>query len=522
MNQYLELLQKIKDEGRLTGDRTGTGTRSFFGHQMRFDLQKGLPVVTTKKIHIPSIMHELIWMLSGDTNDNYLRANNVKIWEEWTASSSKYPDDKRIPVWVNKKVISDVSSNHLENPIDSDFNIDENTTEQEHSLHHVWWRMIDRCYNKNSHNYKFYGGSGITVDTSWHSCKKFINDAKLLKNWEDKLNDWSNYNLDKDYFSSNVYSKETCVWLNSKENNVYTKKFRPFEIEFEDGRKKIYLSLFDCSSSIGIPRTTIYRYLEEGLPKNYKTKNSSSIKRLRYIEERDEKSLRLRFSSGDLGPVYGAQWRNWNSDGIDQIQIAIDDLKNKSESRRITVNSWNPSVLPDTSKSFDFNVANGKAALPPCHSFFQLKSYEATLEERITWVKQHYPLIDLDEAGPSEMEGFLDFNNVPRKIVSLQLYQRSADVFLGVPFNITFYATLTEMFAAQTGMIAKEFIHTFGDVHIYNNHVDQVDLQLSREPYKLPQLILNPNIKSIFDYSFEDIKVANYQHHSGIKGKVSI
>lgn len=274
MQQYLELLQHIKDNGVQKGDRTGTGTISCFGYQMRFDLQEGFPIVTTKKLHLKSIIHELLWFLKGETNIGYLKEHNVKIWDAWA---------------------------------------DEN---------------------------------------------------------------------------------------------------------------------------------------------------------------------------GDLGPVYGHQWRNWNSEGIDQIQQAIHDIKNNPNSRRIIVSAWNPSVLPDTSTSFGENVANGKAALPPCHAFFQFYVTNGKL--------------------------------------SCQLYQRSADTFLGVPFNIASYALLTMMVAQVCELESGEFIHTFGDVHLYNNHLEQVDLQLSREPHALPTMKINPEVRNISDFKYEDFELVNYDYHPHIKGTVSV
>jgi thymidylate synthase len=188
--------------------------------------------------------------------------------------------------------------------------------------------------------------------------------------------------------------------------------------------------------------------------------------------------------NGDLGPVYGHQWRNWNSENVDQLKQVIETLKTNPNSRRMLISAWNPSVLPDTSKSFSENVANGKAALPPCHAFFQFYVADGKL--------------------------------------SCQLYQRSADIFLGVPFNIASYALLTEMMAQVCGFKAGEFIHTLGDAHIYNNHFDQVELQLSRAPKPLPTLKLNPNISDLFDFKYEDIEVLNYDPHPGIKGAVAV
>ncbi|MEC7549149.1 MAG: thymidylate synthase [Bacteroidota bacterium] len=274
MKQYIDLVNTVLENGAEKGDRTGTGTKSIFGYQMRFNLSEGFPLLTTKKIHIKSVIHELLWFIKGETNIKYLSDNGVRIWNEWA--------------------------------------------------------------DKN----------------------------------------------------------------------------------------------------------------------------------------------------GNLGPVYGYQWRNWNNENIDQLSDVINTLKTNPNSRRMLISAWNPSVLPDTSKSFSENVANGKAALPPCHSFFQ----------------------------------FYVANNK----LSCQLYQRSADIFLGVPFNIASYALLTEMLAQVCGFKSGEFIHTLGDAHIYNNHMEQIRLQLSRTPKPLPKLKLNPKIQNLFDFKYEDIEILNYEPHSAIKGIVSV
>ena len=274
MKQYLDLLQHIKEKGVKKEDRTGTGTISVFGYQMRFNLQDGFPIVTTKKLHLRSIIHELIWFINGETNIKYLKENGVTIWDEWA--------DKK----------------------------------------------------------------------------------------------------------------------------------------------------------------------------------------------------------GNLGPIYGHQWRNWNSDGIDQLQDVIYSLKNNPSSRRMIVTAWNPNIIPDSSKSFSDNVKNGKAALPPCHAFFQF---------------------------------YVSDNKL-----SCQMYQRSADVFLGVPFNIASYALLTHMIAQVCEYDVGDFIHSFGDTHIYLNHLQQVDLQLTREPMKLPKLKLNPLVKKIEDFKYEDIEILDYNSHPSIKGEISV
>lgn len=264
MKQYLDLLQHILDKGVKKEDRTGTGTLSVFGHQMRFNLQDGFPLVTTKKLHLKSIIHELLWFLAGDTNTKYLLDNGVRIWNEWA---------------------------------------DEN---------------------------------------------------------------------------------------------------------------------------------------------------------------------------GDLGHIYGFQWRSWpdySGGSIDQISEVIESIKHNPDSRRMLVSAWNVADLPNMN-------------LPPCHAFFQFYVADGKL--------------------------------------SCQLYQRSADSFLGVPFNIASYALLTMMMAQVTGLQPGEFVHTMGDTHIYTNHIEQVKLQISREPFPLPEMKINPEVKNIFDFKYDDFELINYQAHPHIKGDVAI
>ena len=264
MKQYLDLMRHVRDNGILKEDRTGTGTVSVFGYQMRFDLAEGFPLVTTKKCHLRSILHELLWFLKGDTNIAYLHENNVTIWDEWA-------DD-----------------------------------------------------------------------------------------------------------------------------------------------------------------------------------------------------------NGDLGPVYGSQWRSWPAaDGrsIDQISQAVDQIRNSPDSRRIIVSAWNVGEIENM-------------ALPPCHAFFQFYVADGRL--------------------------------------SCQLYQRSADIFLGVPFNIASYALLVMMMAQVTGLEAGDFVHTFGDAHLYLNHLEQADLQLSREPRPLPLMSINPDVTDLFAFRFEDFELQNYDPHPHIKAPVAV
>ena len=277
MQTYLDLLQHILDHGTRKEDRTGTGTISHFGYQMRFDLSQGFPAVTTKKLHFRSIIHELLWFLAGDTNIRYLKENGVRIWDEWAT---------------------------------------------------------------------------------------------------------------------------------------------------------------------------------------------------------DE---------GELGPVYGAQWRSWPApDGrrIDQVAQLLQDLRDRPHSRRHIVSAWNPALLPDERRSPRENAAMGLQALPPCHTLFQFHVADGRL--------------------------------------SCQLYQRSADVFLGVPFNIASYSLLTLMVAQVVGLEPGDFVHTFGDVHIYLNHVEQVETQLAREPYPLPRMNINPEVRDLFAFRYEDFELVDYRSHPAIPAPIAV
>lgn len=277
MKQYLELMRHVKEQGVYKSDRTGTGTYSIFGYQMRFNLADGFPLVTTKKCHLRSIIHELLWFLRGDTNIHYLQENGVSIWDEWAT---------------------------------------------------------------------------------------------------------------------------------------------------------------------------------------------------------DE---------GELGPVYGKQWRSWegpNGEMVDQISRLIEEIKTNPDSRRLVVSAWNPVVLPDVSKSPRQNAADDLQALPPCHCLFQFYVQNGRL--------------------------------------SCQLYQRSADIFLGVPFNIASYALLTMMIAQVCKLQLGDFVHTFGDAHLYSNHMEQVEEQLSRTPLPLPQIKLNPIIDNLFDFTIDDFELLNYQAHPHIKAPVAV
>jgi thymidylate synthase len=276
------------DHGSFKMDRTGTGTKSVFGYQMRFDLSEGFPLLTTKKVHLKSIIHELLWFINGDTNIKYLVDHDVRIWNEWP--------------------------------------------------------------------YKTYT---LSSDYQGETMDEYVEKIKTDPNFAEKY--------------------------------------------------------------------------------------------------------------GDLGPVYGAQWRKFN--GVDQLQYILDEIKNNPDSRRMILSAWNPAEIKNM-------------ALPPCHTLIQFYVRDQKL--------------------------------------SLQLYQRSADIFLGVPFNIASYALLLMMVAQVTNLEVGEFVHTLGDAHIYSNHFDQIELQLSREPKKRPIMKINPNVKSLFDFKYDDFELVDYNPYPAIKGKVAV
>jgi len=301
MKQYLDLMRHIRDSGVRKEDRTGTGTISVFGYQMRFDLSEGFPLVTTKKVHLKSIIHELLWFIQGDTNIRYLVNNGVNIWNDWPFQS-----------WLR-----------------------ETGQDQKFPMYTPEWREQMKCF----------------------------------------------------------------------------------------------------------------------------------VERIKADEQ-------FALQYGELGPVYGRQWRNF--DGVDQLAQVVEDIKRNPDSRRLIVSAWNPVDIPVMAKS----------GLPPCHTLFQFYVSEGRL--------------------------------------SCQLYQRSADVLLGVPFNIASYALLTLMIAQVAGLQPGDFVHTFGDAHLYSNHLEQVEEQLSREPHVLPEMGINPEVRDLFSFQYEDFELKNYMPHPPISAPVAV
>jgi thymidylate synthase len=238
--------------------------------------------------------------------------------------------------------------------------------------------------------------------------------------------------------------------------------------------------------------------------------------------------------NGDLGPVYGKMWRQWpNQDGtsIDQIGNLIKLIIEQPYSRRQIVSGWNPSLLPVEGVSHKENIQNGKQALPPCHTLFQFCVEDMTTTDRITYIKKNDNLLNsviismknkCSDLSSEEVNSILDNNNIPDKFISCQLYQRSADLLLGVPFNLASYSLLTEMIGKVVNMVPKDFIHTFGDVHLYSNHVEQAETQLQRNMMELPTLTINYKGQNIDEFQFNDFLITNYNPHPSIKAPIAV
>lgn len=464
MKQYLDLVKHVLANGHLKQDRTGTGTLSVFGYQMRFNLQEGFPLVTTKKLHTKSIIHELLWFLAGDTNIKYLNDNGVHIWKEWRRPYTLDREFVKIPK-APSKTFAEYKGNY------STRGLNATKDSVEDKLRDTWVKMMRRCYDTSHHRYPIYGAKGAFVVKEWHDVTTFIKDVKHIPHWYYKTKDWSNFQLDKDYYGTNYYSKDTCVWLHNCENNPQ----KGVIITTPEGEELVFPSISDASNGTCLSRSSIHRFLTEGLPKILKGKNKT-LKGWGFKTAKGEDFVirRKLMAEGDLGPVYGSQWRSWTTpDGqhIDQIASVVEQIKNSPDSRRLIVSAWNVGELD-------------AMALPPCHMMFQFYVCDGKL--------------------------------------SCQLYQRSADIGLGVPFNIASYALLVHMMAQQCDLEVGEFVWTGGDCHIYTNHVEQLKIQVERNPFELPKLIINNKPASIFNYKFEDFEIVDYNSHPHIKMDVAV
>lgn len=495
MKQYLDLLQKILNEGVNKGDRTGTGMRELFGAQLRFNLQDGFPLLTTKKMFLKGITHELLWFLRGDTNIKYLTDNDVHIWDAWSKKDWQVgaPSDHRPLVWIRSK------SSTGETTYSGDYatsGLEAARGSVDDKLRNTWVRMMRRCYDSSNHNYETYGGSGVTVHKLWHNIRNFVWDVKRMPNWEWKLKAWNEYELDKDYYGSLVYGPTTCVWLHTSENNYYGKSSYPLEAIEPDGHKRKFLTQAHAARELDMSTSSLSRFVEAGVVDGILKGNNKRFKGWKFKRlEKKEELLRFDFSNGDLGPVYGSQWRNFN--GVDQIANLIEEIKTKPNSRRMIVTAWNPAEVDNM-------------ALPPCHLLmqFSVEPYAPkSMDQEVI-----DDLLETAGADPLAKAGKLH----------CQMYQRSADMFLGVPFNIASYSMLTMMIAQVCGLKPGNFIHTFGSAHIYFNHFDQVMKQLDREPFALPTMEINPKVKDIDGFKYKDFNLVGYEHHPGIKAPIAV
>lgn len=455
MKTYLDYLSHIMKNGEEKTDRTGTGTISVFGYQMRFNLQEGFPLVTTKKCHLRSIIHELLWFLKGDTNIQYLKENKVTIWDEW-----------RQPWTENREIVAVNKIEKQYEPYNGDFSYDKDAIlDHFHGLilANLWEEIMRNCYDKNAKDYDSYGKRGVSVCKRWHGVMNFIEDVQKLPHWRYKTKDWNNFELSKDYYGANQYAPDTCVWSHKKEDVPYDwiKVTKPdCEELIIDGYSNS--SKVISSANLATSGKLTNKELKDWKFEKINQPESPVLYRKKLIDD------------GDLGPVYGHQWRSWpTADGryIDQITKIIEDIKNNPDSRRHIVSAWNVGELD-------------KMALAPCHAFFQFYVANGKL--------------------------------------SCQLYQRSADSFLGVPFNIASYALMTYMIAQQCNLEVGDFVWTGGDCHIYSNHFEQVKTQLARKPRPLPKLIIKRKPDSILDYKFEDFEIEGYDPHPAIKAPVAI
>lgn len=481
MKQYLQSLQMIKDLGIFKGDRTGTGTQSMFGQHERYDLRNNkLPVVTTKKIHLHSVIHELIWMSSGDTRVDYLIRNGVRIWNEWVKpETAEYAplDEYDLTIKIDK---------HIDGK----------------------WVLVFTTFD-------------VENDIAIEDIQSFL--AELSPEGVEAF--WAQY--------PNIKDREDVKKI-VKVNLVKWK-----EVESPDATHATNFG-FEC------------------------------MKRLHRLFFKSEPQ---RLIGGDLGAVYGKTWRNiddvriipkleWvdyekrgftfvvdipGTDAatdqcvirrrIDQLQDVMDQLANGPDSRRIIVCAWDPRLVEDQ-------------ALPPCHCFFQFWTRELNLEERLNAYQDRLdaqaafdparglpPIRSVENFKsslcalnkPSDvteefMHSWLDNVQAPRRGLSCHLYQRSVDTFLGKPFNITFYSLMTHQLANQFNMAAEEFIWTGGDCHIYNNHQEQTDLQLTREPYDTPRILFKPEVygKDQREITPDDFVILGYESHPHIAGKVAV
>lgn len=452
---YFDMVNFVLENGVSKPDRTGTGvTSTFIAPNYVYDLRKGFPILTTKKVHWPSIVHELLWFLSGNTNIKYLKENNVKIWDSWVDEygtiGSGYGKQ-----WRRWESIELVKISHIQKPdqkpvgkiagMGTSDGADKSDPFYD-MLFSVWCGILHRCYNDTREDYKYYGKEGIFVSDEWLYFKNFQKDAKKIPGWLLRVEFPNKYSLDKDMSGCNFYSKDTCKWSSNTEQAINTR------------RSKIITAISPSGSEFTI---LDFKYF----CKNHDIDYSNAMKKLKGA---NVSTKGWRFSYKEIKDGYLPRIKL-----IDQIHDVIAQIKHNPTSRRIIVSAWNVSDL-------------NNMQLPPCHSFFQ-------------------------------------FNvSADGQWLDLKLTQRSADAFIGIPFNIASYSLLLSMIAQITDKKPRYFIHSLGDLHIYDNHLEQVKEQLSRTHFEAPQLMLNPTIKNIDDFKFYHIALKGYEHHPAIKADVAV
>lgn len=342
-----------------------------------------------------------------------------------------------------------------------------------HRLGNTWQHIIRRCYNPEHHAYKNYGGCGYTVHQRWHHFENFAEDVIKLPHWFYKNKYWDNFVLDSDYFGAKQYGPDTCVWLRKDENLMYSKKIKPIKVIRPDKKIQYFLSQSAASKAIGMRNTTFTNWLKLGEPDIIRNENWQFIG---WRFEEVDIPLRLKLiPNGAQGAIYSKQWRDFK--GVDQIKRVVEMIQHDPNSRRICCTVLDPSEVDQMS-------------LEPCHMFWQVKIH-----------------------GDGTM--------------SLHMYMRSCDAFLGLTYNIASYALLLQLLCHVTGRVARDLIISFGDVHIYKNHIDQCKLQLEREPKKLPMVLINYRLKdggfnALLEASWTDIDLVGYDHWPAIKGEISI
>jgi thymidylate synthase len=493
MKQYLDLLRDVQDNGRGKEDRTGTGTRSVFGRQIRMNLADGFPLLTTKKMFTRGMLAELLWFLSGDTNEHTLRDQNVNIWREWADPETGELGPVYGHMWRDfggKPKAARLRAPKLRDGLEASYlGVGCGKGKENHLIGKTWEGMMARCYDPAATSYPTYGAVGVVVCDRWLEFAAFAEDAEKLPGWdlkEESLRDSTlpRYVLDKDLRGDGfTYSPECCSWLTDTQNQY-------------------------------LQADTIYTVEKGG--KHYEFVNAKHFCDEHGAESKNFSDLWTGSKNAKVRSGFKFVSKRPARPAVDQIANLIRDLKTNPTSRRHIVTGWDPSMLH-------------LMALPPCHCLFQFYCEELTVEERLyqspTNTANYYAEFGWDKnLDQSEWVAskLLDDRGVPKYRLSCQLYQRSADIFLGVPMNIASYAALTMMIAQVVNMVPGDFVHTFGDLHIYNNHFDQVAKQLSREPRPLPKLRLNPDVKDLFKFTLNDFTLEGYDPHPTIKAEVSV